>query len=101
MEETEIINQEIEETEEQDRNDVGSTSENRPKRYSFIKFKMKDETDWQQAKVLSYQPKETGKYKQLVNAQTENEPEPKCVNWDEVEAWTGVEVESVVYLSAA
>ena len=97
----EVINQEIEETEEQNRNEIESNSENRPKRNSFVRFKMKDKIDWQQAKVLSYQPKQTGKYKQWINVQVENETEPKCVNWDEVEAWTGVEVESVVYLSAA
>ena len=61
---------------------------------------MKDDDEWQKAKVLSYQPKQTSKYTDWVNVKSDFDVEPKCVNWDDIESWINVEDESVVYLSA-
>ena len=79
----------------------GRGSACKPRRNAFIKFKMKDEHEWQKAKVLSYQPKQTGKYRDWVNVKSDFDAEPKCINWDDVESWINVADESVVYLSAA
>ena len=56
------------------------------RRNTFIKFKMKNEDEWQKAKVLNYQPKQTGKYKNWVNVKSDFDVEPKCVHWDDNES---------------
>ena len=49
----------------------GVSPENRtalkPKRNSFIKFQSVEGSEWQHAKILSVQPKQTGKYGKWVN----------------------------------
>ena len=60
---------------------------NKPKRNTFVKFKL-DDFDWQQGKVLSVQPKQTGQYKNWINIHLDGDEEPICVNWDDVESWS-------------
>ena len=59
----------------------------KPKRNTFVKFKLED-CEWQQAKVLSSQPKKTGQYKNWINVHVVGEDDPICVNWDDVELWS-------------
>ena len=57
----------------------------KPKKNSFVKFKLEDE--WKQAKVLSEQPKWSGKYKIWINVHIVGEEEPRYVDWDKIEHW--------------
>merc|ERR1712121_332828 len=43
-------------------NSTLNTHETKPKRNTFVKYKL-GESDWKKAKVLSLQPKQSGKYK--------------------------------------
>ena len=59
----------------------------KPKRNTFVKFKLED-SDWQQGKVLSMQPKQSGQYRNWINVHVQGEDDPICVNWDDVELWS-------------
>ena len=71
--------------------------ENKPKRNSFVKFKLNGE--WQKGKILSYQPKQSGKYRNWINLKASEDTEPKCVNWDDVETWTHIDNEEEIFLT--
>ena len=57
-----------------------------PKRNSFVRYKLGDSV-WKNAKVLSVQPKQTGKCRNWINVHVTGEEEPISVNWDDVELW--------------
>ena len=65
---------------------LSSTGASRPMRNSYVRYKLEDD-EWRNAKVLSAQPKQTGKYKNWINVHVTGEEEPICVNWDDVELW--------------
>jgi hypothetical protein len=58
----------------------------RPIRNHFVKYKLKDSSDWKCARILSSQPKKTGIYSHWINIKTEGE-DPECLNWDNVSEW--------------
>ena len=77
-----------------------NTHETKPKRNTFVKYKL-GESDWKKAKVLSLQPKQSGKYKNWINVHVSDEEEPISVNWDDVELWSELPYpEEVILLTA-
>ena len=62
-------------------------SSERPCRNTYVRYKLPD-NDWKTAKVLSVQPKQTGKYKDWINVHVDGEEDPICVNWDHVDEWS-------------
>ena len=60
----------------------------KPSRNSYVKYKLNAEDDWNQAKVLSVQPKQTGQYRDWVNVHVDGQDDPICVNWDHVNSWS-------------
>jgi hypothetical protein len=58
----------------------------RPIRNHFVKYKLKDSSDWKCARILSSQPKKTGIYSHWINIKTDGE-DPECLNWDNVSEW--------------
>ena len=65
-----------------------SDSSVRPCRNSYVRYKLQPEDDWSMAKVLSYQPKQTGQYRDWLNVLVDGQDAPICVNWDHVIAWS-------------
>ena len=59
----------------------------KPSRNSYVTYKLWDDDDWNQAKVLSRQPKQTGQYRDWLNVHVDGHDEPICVNWDNVDEW--------------
>lgn len=51
----------------------------KPTRQSFIRYRINDTDVWKEAETISMQPKQTGKYKNWMNACVVGE-EPVCVN---------------------
>ena len=47
-------------------------------------------SEWQHAKVLSVQPKQTGKYSKWVNVHVTGEEEPRSTDWSQVHNWRNV-----------
>merc|ERR1712121_25951 len=81
-------------------NSTLNTHETKPKRNTFVKYKL-GESDWKKAKVLSLQPKQSGKYKNWINVHVSDEEEPIAVNWDDVELWSELPYpEEVILLTA-
>ena len=77
------------------------TSESRPKLNTTVKCKLNN-GDQLIAKVLSVQPKRSGKHGHWVNIQEIGKEEPGSINWREVAWWKEIEEsENVVLLSAA
>ena len=56
-------------------------------RITLVKFKLID-ADWKQGKVLSYHPKQGGKFKNWFNMNVVGEDDPICVNWSNVVSWS-------------
>ena len=62
----------------------------KPKRNSFVKFQLVEGSQWQHAKVLSVQPKQTGKYGKRVNVHVMGEEEPRNIDWSQAHNWRNV-----------
>ena len=62
----------------------------KPKRNSFVKFQSVEGSEWQHAKILSVQPKQTGKYGKWVNVHVMGEEEPRSIDWSQVHNWRNV-----------
>ena len=82
----------------------GVTTENRtalkPKRHSLVKFQSVERNEWQHAKVLSVQLKQTGKYGKWVNVYVMAEEEPRSIDWGQVHKWRDVSYpENVVMMT--
>ena len=58
----------------------------KPSRNTFVKYRLNDE-NWESAKILSIQPKQTGQYRDWVNVHVDGQENPICVNWDHVTEW--------------
>ena len=72
---------------------------NKPVANSFVKYKLNDV--WNQAKILSRQPKQRGAFKNWVNVHNDAEDAPMSVNWDDVEEWSELPApENTVLLTA-
>ena len=71
-----------------------------PKLKSHIKFKLQDK-DWQNAKMLSKQPKRTGVNKDWMNIHVDGEESPTSINWKDITEWVEVEGEEVVLFLTA
>lgn len=72
----------------------------KPKRNTYVKFKLDNSDVWQEAKVLSRQPKQTGQYRDWLNVHVTGAELPMCVNWDDVESWSNLPCpENVVLMS--
>ena len=51
-----------------------------------MEYKMKRSNEWKTGKIMSAQPKSTGKYSHWLNIEPEAENQnPVCINWDHVE----------------
>ena len=49
---------------------------------------MKGSDEWKRGKIMSTQPKSTGKYSHWLNIEPKVENEnPVCINWDHVDQW--------------
>jgi transposase InsO family protein len=59
----------------------------KPKRNTLVKFRLEESSTWKDAKILSIQPKQTGKYKDWINVHITGDPDPSCINWDLVDQW--------------
>lgn len=59
----------------------------KPKRNSYVKYKLCDDKSRNRAKVFSTRPKQTGQYKDWINVHVDSQEEPVCVNWDKVDEW--------------
>ena len=68
-------------------NSTLNSNETKPKKNYFVKYMLGDR-HWKEAKVLSVQPKQTGKYRDWINVHVTGEEDPICVNWDDVELWS-------------
>lgn len=96
----ENLNIENGEAESENELPVFETNKVRPKRNSFIKYRLKDSDVWNNAKILSSQPKKSGKYKNYLNVHVSGNSDPICVNWDVVDQWKILpDPESVVLLT--
>ena len=71
-----------------------------PMAKSYVKFRLQDGA-WQNAKILSRQPKRTGINKDWMNVHIEGEDDPCSVNWQQVTAWVSDESEEVVLFLTA
>ena len=68
--------------------EVFEDSSVRPSRNSYVKYQLQNDDDWYMAKVLSYQPKQTGQYRDWLNVLVDGQDAPICVNWDHVVSWS-------------
>ena len=70
----------------------------RSKVKSRAEFKEND--NWKTVKVLSEQPKHTGRYKDYRNIHVENETQPRSLDWSTIEEWKKTDqIEKVMMLS--
>ena len=58
----------------------------KPSRNTYVKYKLNND-DWACAKILSKQPKQSGKYRDWLNVHVDGQDDPICVNWDHVSEW--------------
>ena len=65
-----------------------------PLNESKVKYKIKDDSEWTVADVISRAGKATGKYRNWVNVQNENGD--FSIDWEKVESWTPVEEETYI-----
>ena len=71
-----------------------------PKPNSFIKIKLDNDSEWVKAKVLSFQPKRTGRNKDWLNVHVVGDEKPQCIDWSRVESWrNALHTEQVALLS--
>ena len=60
----------------------------KPSRGKVMEYKMKCSDEWKRGKIMSTQPKSTGKYSHWLNIEPKVENEnPVCINWDHVDQW--------------
>ena len=60
----------------------------KPSRSKVVEYKMKGNDKCKKGKIMSAQPKLTGKYSHWLNIEPEVENEnPVCINWDHVDQW--------------
>ena len=53
-----------------------------------VEYKMKGSDEWKTGKIMSSQPKSTGKYSHWLNIKPEAENKNlACINWDHVNQW--------------
>ena len=62
----------------------------KPERNSHVKFQSVEGSEWQHAKILSVQPKQTGKYGKWVNVHVMGEEEPRSIDRSQVHNWRNV-----------
>ena len=62
----------------------------KPKRNSFVKFQSVEGSEWQHVKILSGQPKQTGKYGKWVNVHVMGEEEARSIDRSQVHNWRNV-----------
>ena len=62
----------------------------KPKGNSFVKFQSVECSEWQHAKILSVQPRQTGKYGKWVNVHVMGEVELRTIDWSQVHNWRNV-----------
>ena len=88
----------------QSANDLGmsnvSKQEKRPAANMNVTYQLKDGTQYS-ARVLSKQPKRSGKNGNWINVQVDGNEKPSSVNWDEVSSWETTEDKEKVVLLAA
>ena len=73
----------------------------KPTRNSYVRYRLEAEDVWNEAKILSKQPKQSGKYKNWINVHVKGDEDPLCVNWDDVGEWNKLpDPENVVLLTA-
>lgn len=110
VEEEELQNQVVE-SEDIDREEVVDSSTSlrdkteKPGRNKTITYKINGSEEWKKGKVMSVQPKSTGKYSHWINIEPEDENEDQvCINWNHIDHWREVpqytEQENVVLLTA-
>ena len=76
-----------------------SSKVDKPGINSYVSFKLNDV--WNQAKVLSMQPKKSGTLKNWINVHVDGEEKPISVNWDDVQEWSELsECENTVLLTS-
>ena len=61
-----------------------------PKTNMYIKFRLIGQNEWTKARVLSKQPKRTGKNKNWFNILQEGDEKPSSVEWKQVSYWEKV-----------
>ena len=53
-----------------------------------MEYKIKGGNKWKTGKIMSAQPKSTGKHSHWLNIEPKAENEnPVCINWDHVDQW--------------
>ena len=57
-----------------------------PIRNHYVKYRLKNSREWKCARILSSQPKKTGKYNNWINLKNDGE-EPICMDWNNVAKW--------------
>ena len=58
----------------------------KPSRGKIVEYEIKGSDEWKTGKIMSAQPKSTGKYSHWMNMKPEAENEnPVCINWDHVD----------------
>ena len=72
--------------ETEDSNQQMNTGNIQPKRNRYVKYKLKDHNEWKFAKILSSQPKKTGKYYHFINIKNDDS-DPECLDWNSVSEW--------------
>ena len=71
-----------------------------PKPNSFIKIKLDNDSEWVKAKVLSFQPKPTGRNKDWLNIHVAEDEKPQSIDWSRAESWrNALHTEQVALLS--
>ena len=71
-----------------------------PKPNSFIKIKLDNDSEWVKARVLSFQPKRTGRNKDWLNVHVVRDEKPQSIDWSRVESWRNtLHTEQVALLS--
>ena len=61
-----------------------------PKPNMYIKVRLIGQNEWMKARVLSKQPKRTGKNKDWLNILQEGDEKPSSVDWKQVSYWKKV-----------
>ena len=70
------------------RKEFKDNSKKKTSRDKVVEYKMKESDEWNTGKIMSAQPKLTGKYSHQLNIEPEAGNEnPVCINWDHVDQW--------------
>ena len=76
------------------------SSELKPKIMTLIECTMFDGTKTR-ARVLSMQPKQGGKYRNLINVHVVGDQKPSSINWDKIINWKEIDDEEQIILLSA